>query len=226
MGQGKIRVEGRASRWVPADHVEVSFTVTRRAKTSGSAVSSAGEAYTALDKALAGHAHTIIRRTTTSLSVFEIVRHEPRSGRAIRDGFEASRSQNVRFAPVAGAGAALRSAVLAVPDLVVNGPTFGLDPSNPVHANVRVAAAASARTSAQAYAAGVGLSLGAVLRLEEPRAPEHGFAADLALRTMAKVPADDLGASVLVDLTDEDVEVTAVIELVVAIAEPDEPPGS
>lgn len=222
MSQGKIRVEGRASRWVPADHADVSFTVTRRSKTSDTAVADAGEAYGLLDKALADHAHTIVRRTTTSLMVHEIVRHEPRSGRAIREGFEASRTQVARFAPVAGAGPALRAAVRAIPDLQINGPTFGLDPSNPVHAGVRVAAAAAARTSAQAYAAGVGLRLGEVLRLEEAK-PDAGqlFAAAPAARAMAMTTSDDLGQAVLVDLTDEDVEVTAVIDLVVAINEAD-----
>lgn len=224
MSQGKIRVEGRASRWVPADHVDVSFTVTRRSKASSTAVADAGEAYAALDKALADHAHTIVRRTTTSISVHEVVRHEPRSGRAIREGFEASRTQTARFAPVVGASAALRAAVKAVPDLRIDGPAFGLDPSNPAHANVRVAAAASARTSAQAYAAGVGLSLGPVLRLEEPRSDGgHPFVGGMAMRAMAPGGADDLGSTVLVDLTDEDVEVTAVIELVVAIADVDRP---
>ena len=49
---GKVRVEGRASRWVPADFADVSLTVSRRAVTSADAVALAGDAYAALDAAL------------------------------------------------------------------------------------------------------------------------------------------------------------------------------
>ena len=63
-----------------------------------------------------------------------------------------------------------------------------------------------------------------VLRLEEPRSDGgHPFVGGMAMRAMAPGGADDLGSTVLVDLTDEDVEVTAVIELVVAIADVDRP---
>jgi uncharacterized protein YggE len=198
----------------------VAFTVLRRAKTSGEAVAKAGEAYAALDAALGGHADAIVRRTTTSLSVHEIVHYDPKSGRPIRDGFQASRTQTARFSPVIQAGSALRSVLVAVPELQVQGPAFGLEPTNEVHAAVRSEAAAAARSSAQAYAAGLGLSLGAVLRLREPRATGAvGYAAggDMVM-TRAKAAPEDGGESVLVDLTNEDVEVVAVIELVVAIA--------
>jgi uncharacterized protein YggE len=217
---GTIRVEGRASRWVPADFADVAFTVVRRAKTSGEAVAKAGEAYAALDAALGGHADAIARRTTTSLSVHEVVHYDPKTGRPIRDGFEAQRTQSARFSPVGDAGAALRSVLVAVPELRVDGPVFGLEPSNPVHAIVRSGAAAAARSSAQAYAAGLGLGLGEVLRLREPRpSGPVGFAAggDMVVARAKAVP-DDGGESVLVDLTNEDVEVVAVVELVVAIA--------
>lgn len=220
MDQGTIRVTGQASRWVAADFADVAFTVSRRAKTSGAAVAEAGEAYALLDRALAGHADAIVRRTTTSLAVHEVVHHDPKTGRLIRDGFEASRTQTARFAPIAGGGAALRSVVVAVPELVVRGPEFGLEPANPVHAEVRSEAAAAARSAAAAYAAGVGLVLGDVRKLREPRpggAYDLAGGGGMALRALAKAGPVDGGESVLVDLTDEDVEVTASIELVVAL---------
>lgn len=220
--EGRIRVEGRASRWVPADFADVAFVVARRAKTSGEAVARAGEAYAALDAALTGHAEVIVRRTTTSLSVHEVVRYDPKSGQPIREGFEASRGQTARFSPVSGAGPALRSVVVAVPELTVQGPAFGLDADNPAHAAVRSEAAAAARASAEAYAGGLGLSLGAVHRLREPRldaAGLHGSTAGGGMAMRAKATPDDGGDSVLVDLTDEDVEVTATIELVIALVD-------
>lgn len=218
-----VRVVGTASRWQKADHADVTFTVTRQGRSSADAVTAAGEAYAALDAALAGAAGSIERRTTTSLSVHETGHHDPETGRWVRDGFEAARSQTARFAPMAGAGAALRSIVGAVPDLALQGPSFGLRPDNPVHAEVRAEAAASARSSAEAYASGVGLVLGEVLRLTEPGTSGGGPPwADAPMARMAMkagAPFDDgSGAAVLVDLTDEDVEVTATIELLVTLA--------
>lgn len=222
-----VRVAGTASRWAPADHADVTFTVTRRGRTSAEAVVSAGEAYAALDAALAGAADSVARRTTTSLSVHEAGHHDPETGRWVRDGFEATRSQTARFAPMAGAGAALRAVVSAVADLALHGPTFGLRSDNPVYAEVRSEASAAARASAAAYAAGVGLSLGDVLRLTEPGTGFGGggprFAEAMPMTRMAMKAADtgDVGGgAILVDLTDEDVEVSATIELLIALATP------
>lgn len=220
--QPTARVAGTASRWAPADHADVTFTVTRRGRTGADAVAAAGEAYAALDAALVDAAGAIVRRTTTSLSVHETGHHDPENGRWVRDGYEASRAQTARFAPLAGAGDALRAVVTAVDDLVLDGPVFGLAPDNPVHAAVRSDAAAAARASAAAYAAGLGLQLGGVLRLTEPGTGgsrpfgETGPMVRMAMK--AGGPAADADASVLVELTDEDVEVTATIELLVALA--------
>ncbi len=222
--EATVRVAGTASRWAAADHADVTFTVTRRGRSSAEAVAAAGEAYAALDAALAAVSASVARRTTTSLSVHEAGHHDPETGRWIRDGFEATRSQTARFAPMAGAGDALRSVVAAVADLALHGPVFGLRPDNPVFGQVRSEAAATARASAQAYAAGVGLALGAVLRLTEPGTgggsgggPRFAEAMPMARMAMKAADVDDGGAAILVDLTDEDVEVAATIEMLVTL---------
>jgi uncharacterized protein YggE len=225
---GTVRVCGTASRWVPADVADVTFTVTRQARTSGEAVTEAGTAYGALDVALTAHAAVIVRRTTTSLSVHKVVRYDPKTGREIPEGFVGSRSLTVRFRAVEAAGDALRAAVASAPDLQVHGPAFALEPDNAVHAAVRADAAAAARASAAAYASGLGLALGRVLRLREPGTatdgPVPGAAGGaMAVRSFARsagVPAPDGGESVLVDLGREDVEVVAEVELTVALADP------
>lgn len=222
--QPTVRVAGTASRWAPADHADVTFTVTRRGRTGADAVAAAGEAYAALDAALVDAAGAIVRRTTTSLSVHETGHHDPENGRWVRDGYEASRAQTARFAPLAGAGDALRSVMTAVDDLVLDGPVFGLAPDNPVHAAVRSDAAAAARASAAAYADGLELHLGEVLRLSEPGTGgprpygETGPMARMVMKAGGPAADADAGAAVLVELTDEDVEVTATIELLVALA--------
>lgn len=217
MSKPRITVTGQASRWAPADFVEVGFSVVRRSADSDQAVAGAAEAYRALDAVLEADTGAVVRRTTTSVRVQEITRYEPDTGRHLHEGFEATRSETVRFAPVDRAGPALGAVLDAVPDLFVAGLEFGLDPDNPVHAAVRTAATAAARSSAEAYASGVGLSLGPVVELREPNAGAggpRGF--ELAMAARAKVP-DDEGGTVLAGLSREDVEVTAGIELVVTL---------
>ena len=217
-----VAVTGSASRWVPADFADVSFTVARQAATTGQAVAEAGEAYAALDAALGAHGAVIVRRTTTSLSVREVVRYERESGLAVREGFAASRTQSVRFLARSEAGDALRAALAAVPELIVGGPAFELDPANPVHALVRADAAVAARASAEAYAGGLGLALDRVLRLWEPDRSDGAGYGGGGPRVMAKMLSAEPegGDSVLVDLGPEDVEVTAEVELTVALVEP------
>ncbi len=222
---GTVRVRGTASRWVPADVADVTFTVSRQAATSGLAVSEAGAAYGALDAALTAHAEVVVRRTTTSLSVHKVVRYDPKTGREIPEGFVGSRSLTVRFRAVEAAGDALRAAVASAPDLHVRGPAFSLAPDNPAHAAVRADAAASAHASADAYASGLGLALGRVLRLREPGTATdgpgpRGAMAPQAFAKAAAVSAPDGGESVLVDLGREDVEVVAEVELTATLVDP------
>lgn len=225
---GTVRVRGTASRWVPADVADVTFTVTRQAHTSGGAVTEAGAAYGALDAALTDHAAVVVRRTTTSLSVHKVVRYDPQTGREIPEGFVGSRSLTVRFRAVEAAGDALRAVIAAVPQLQVSGPEFALEPDNPVHVTVRAAAATAARASARAYASGLGLALGQVLHLREPHTNGDGPVpggggrtfglAAFAKSTAAATP--DGGESVLVDLGREDVEILAEVELTATLIDP------
>jgi len=217
-------VRGTASRWVPADLADVTLTVTRTAKTTGEAVTEAGRAQAALDDALSPHGAVIVRRSTTVVSVREQVRYEQKSGREVREGFVATRVTSVRFRAVSAAGDALRAIVAAVPELRVDGPALALEPTNPAYAEVRAEAAAAARSSAEAYARGLGLTLGRVLRLREPGTesdspfPAQAAGGGLATRAFAKSAPPDGGESVLVDLGPEDVEIEASIELTVALA--------
>ncbi|MBX3312778.1 MAG: SIMPL domain-containing protein [Actinobacteria bacterium] len=219
---GRVRVRGSASRWVTADHADVTFTVRRRHHTSAGAVALASEAYVLLDGTLVGAGGVVAHRTTVALGVRPIHRHDPETGRMHRDGFEATRSETVRFAPPADAGEVLRAIAIAVPDLGLAGPSYGLRDDHPVHDEVRAAAAADARRVASAYASGLGLTLGRVLRLTEPGLGGRDDAppAPMMFRgAAAKADGDDADAAVLVELTSEDVEVTASIELDMELAD-------
>ena len=215
---GRVVVRGQAARWAEADHADVTFTIRRRHATSAGAVASASEAHALLDRALSGAGDVVARRTTVALRVDQVTRHDPETGRVHRDGFEASRSETVRFAPPAEAGEVLRNIAIAVPDLGITGPDYGLRPDHPVHDEVRAAAAAEARRSAAAYASGVGAEIGRIRRLAEPgvgAATELAFGAPAMFRHAA--PGEGDAVPSLVELTSEDVEVTATIELEVEL---------
>jgi len=216
---GAVRVRGTASRWVTADHAEVTFTVRRHGPTTAKAVATASEAYVLLDGVLAGAGEVVERRTTVALSVQQVTRWDPETGKEHREGFSATRAETVRFAPPADAGEVLRAIAIAVPDLEVGGPRYGLRAENPVHDEVRAAAAADARRVAESYAAGLGLSLGRVRRLTEPGLDGGGPVAVEARLAMAATADAGAGPStVLVDLTAEDVEVRAAVDLDIALA--------
>ncbi len=216
----RITVVGEASRWAPADHADVTFTIVRRASDSAEALAAAAAAYADLDATLTAHADVVVRRTTTALSVQELTRWE--DGRTVHEGFEARRTETARFSPVTEGSAALRAVLDRVGDLFVAGPDFGLDPANSVHHAVRADAADAARAAAAAYASGLGLELGAVLALREPGtgAPAPRPFEASPMRAMA-LPADagggENGSPTLVELTDEDVEVWAAIEAVFSL---------
>jgi uncharacterized protein YggE len=204
----------------------VTFTVTRRGPTSAKAVALASDAYDLLDRALTGAGDVVARRTTVALSVYPVSRWDPETGKEISEGFEASRSETVRFAPPSESGEALRSITLAVTEISLFGPSYGLDPSNPVHAAVRADAAAEARRSAAAYASGLGMALGAVRSLTEPglgNRPGDGYGGAPMPEMMKAMARDSSGGGAtpaLVELTDQDVEVTAVVEIDLALVDP------
>lgn len=214
----RITVVGEASRWAPADHADVSFTIARRSTDSAEALRAAGEAYTALDGVLVNHRDVVVHRITTALGVREVTRWD--EGRTIHEGFEAGRTETVRFAPVAGGSQVLQAVLAGVAELFVSAAEFGLAPTNPVHHDVRADAASAARSGAEAYAAGLGLTLGGVLSLHEPgtvNLSADPFESGPVLRMATAMGAGgDERVPTLAELTDEDVEVQA--RIVVAFA--------
>lgn len=218
----RITVVGDATRWVAADHADVSFTIVRRSPDSAEALRAAATAYADLDGALTDHAEVVVRRTTTALSVQEITRWE--DGRTLHEGFEARRTETARFSPVIAGGAALRAVLDRVAEVFVASPRFGLDPANAEHHAVRADAASAARAAAAAYASGLGLELGPVLFMREPgtaeptpRPIEGSTRRAMAMAADAGGGGGEAGTPTLVELTDEDVEVTASIEVVFAL---------
>jgi uncharacterized protein YggE len=117
-----------------------------------------------VDAAVALHQSAIDRTITTSLVVHPKTRW--RKGESVRTGWRASRTSVVEVADFAVLGDLL--AELAAAGAAVDGPTWQLDPTNPVHGEVRRMAAADARTRADAYAAALGLRVTGVAWVAEP----------------------------------------------------------
>lgn len=221
MTPGTIETRGSATHWVPAEHVDITFTVRRRAATSALAASGASRSFVDLEDALHAHAEVVVRRTTQSLTVRTAQQLNRKTGAWTDSGFEAQRSMTVRLGPVERAGAALRQVLAQVTDVTVSGPVFGVSPEHPSRADVRAEAAKVAHASAEHFASGPGLRLGAPQRLVEV---DDG-SVPLAFAAMGGAMADEAGSGVaaLVDLTGEDVAVTATVQLVIATIDPSRP---
>ena len=123
-----------------------------------------------VDAALA-HRQTAVDRTiTTSLVVHPKTRW--RKGESVRTGWRASRNSVVEVVDFSVLGDLM--AELAAAGAAVDGPTWQLDPTNPVHQDVRRLAAADARTRADAYAAALGLRVTGVAWVAEPGLRQPG----------------------------------------------------
>ena len=134
MTPGTIETRGSATHWVPAEHVDITFTVRRRAATSALAASGASRSFVDLEDALHAHAEVVMRRTTQSLTVRTAQQLNRKTGAWTDSGFEAQRSMTVRLGPVERAGAALRQVLAQVTDVTVSGPVFGVSPDHPARA--------------------------------------------------------------------------------------------
>ena len=117
-----------------------------------------------VDAVVANRQAAIDRTITTSLVVHPKTRWK--KGESVRTGWRASRTSVVEVADFAVLGDLL--AELAAAGAAVDGPTWQLDPTNPVHRQVRRAAAADARDRADAYAAPLGLRVTGVAWVAEP----------------------------------------------------------
>ena len=123
-----------------------------------------------VDAALAHRQAAVDRTITTSLVVHPKTRWK--KGESVRTGWRASRTSVVEVVDFSVLGDLL--AELAAAGAAVDGPTWQLDPTNPVHHEVRRLAAADARTRADAYAAALGLRVTGVAWVAEPGLRQPG----------------------------------------------------
>ncbi len=168
-----------------------------------------------VDAALAHRRAAIDRTITTSLVVHPKSRW--RKGESVRSGWRASRSSVVEVVDFAVLGDLV--AELAAAGAAVDGPTWQLDPTNPVHAQVRALAAADARARADAYAGALGLRVIGVAWVAEPglrqASPSDavGFM-PMAARSLAGAPPEPD----VIDVTPAEITVTSEVDVAFTFA--------
>ena len=163
-----------------------------------------------VDAALAARQDAVERTITTSLAVHPKTRWK--KGESVRAGWRASRTSAVEVVDFAVLGDLL--AELAAAGASVDGPEWQLDPTNPVHGEVRRLAAADARTRADAYAAALGLRVTGIAWVAEPGlrqgpADSVGFAPMMARAAFAGAPEEPE----VIDVTPDEINVDAAVDV-------------
>lgn len=216
-------MQGSAEVRVAPDRAFIYVTVDADGGSRDDAYAKATTSANGVDQVLQQHADAIDRTVTAALSVQPLTRWK--KGESVRTGWRASRRSTVEVTGFERLGellAALTSwATLA-------GPTWQVDDTNPAYIEVRRAAAAQARSRAEAYAAGLGVAIGAVAWISEPglrpTEPAGGFAPQSrAMFAMADPGAARGGMSgdeEVIDVSPQDSIISAAIEVGFSIVDP------
>ena len=129
-------------------------------------------------------------RSTTGVSVHEDFDHTPAGRRSL--GHRAASAIAVRLTDLELIGRLVTRATTEL-DARVDGPHWQIAAENPVRLEAARQAAADGRRKAQAYAEGVGASLGALIRLAEPESamfPGHAGKFIAASRSSGDLPVE------------------------------------
>ena len=172
------------------------------------AYAAAAEPAGAVDDVIERFAAVITRTSTTSLAVQPTTRWH--KGESKRTGWRATRTSSIEVEDLGQLGDL--AAALAVAGAAIHGPEWQLDRTNPIHDELRRAAAEDARRRADAYASALGLRLGTVAWVAEPGLrPQDGIGGGVeALYSRAAMGAD--GADVI-EVTPEEIEVEVSVEV-------------
>jgi uncharacterized protein YggE len=191
-----VVVRGHAVVPGEPDHLQVALTVSAVAPTADEALARAGSLSDELTRLLDEVRVRPSERSASGLSVRE--EFERVEGRWLRCGYRATNHVAVRLEEPARVGR-LMSEARTRAGAEVEGPRWRFRPENPARAEACRQAAADARHKAAAYAAALGLRLGAVLGVAEP-AVEGGGGAALAPSDM-RIQSGHLDVEATVEVT-------------------------
>jgi uncharacterized protein len=133
-----------------------------------------------------------------------------KKGESVRTGWRASRTSVVEVVDFALLGDLM--AELAAAGAAVDGPAWQLDPTNPVHAEVRRRAAADARARADSYAAPLGLGVTGVAWAAEPGL-RHASDAVAFMPMAAGMACAQAAEPEIIDVTPDEMTVDAAVDV-------------
>jgi uncharacterized protein YggE len=209
----EILVRGTAEVRVPPDRALAYVTIDADGRERDDAYRAAVASADRVDAVIATHAEAIERNVTAALLVQPLTKWH--KGESVRTGWRASRSSILHVAGFERLGDLL--AELATAGATIAGPDWRVDESNEAYRTVREEAAADARRRAEAYAAGLGATLGPVRWMAEPglrgkgEPPYLGAAAPMA--RMAAMPDRAGGTEEVIAIAPEDLTIQAALEV-------------
>lgn len=213
----EIFVRGSGEAKVPPDRAVIQVTIDAEGASREAAYKAASESARQVDQVLSDHDTAIERVTAAALVVHPKTRWK--KGESIRTGWRAYRSSHVEVTDFAQLGQML--AEMTAARGTISGPNWRVDPTNPAHHQVRAEAAGEARRRAEAYASGLGLTLGEVRWMSEPGLRDTSGSGDGpmpmgAIARSAAVPGGVREEDVI-DVTPADITIRAEIEVSFAL---------
>jgi uncharacterized protein YggE len=160
----EVIVMGRAEARSLPDRAVIHCTIDAEGSSRESAYSDAAESAKQVDEVLATHREAFGRVTTAALVVHPKTRW--RKGESVRTGWLARRLTTVEVTGFEHLGELI--AELAAGGASIAGPTWQVDPINPVHSEARQSAARDARQRAADYASALGVEIGDIAWISEP----------------------------------------------------------
>ena len=190
------------------DRATVRAVVDGDGATHDEAYAAAAEPAGAVDDVIEQFAAVITRTSTASLVVQPTTRWH--KGESRRTGWRATRTSSIEVEDLDQLGDL--AAALAVAGAAIYGPEWQLDRTNPIHDELRRAAAEDARRRADAYASALGLGLGSVAWVAEPGLRHQGLGGGVQALFAARRHGRRDGADVI-EVTPEEIEVEVSVEV-------------
>ncbi len=179
---GRITVTGRSTVAAKPDRLELGMEVTALEPSPDRALEVVAERSAAVERILNAAGVPDESRTTAGVWVGEESAWEDE--REVFRGFRARNRFLIRLADPSPLGRMMREATQEA-KAKVQGPRWKIDPENDAWAEACRGAAADARRKADAYADSLGLRVGEIVRVKEPRVPERFGYVPLSSRALS-----------------------------------------
>lgn len=208
----EITVRGYAEQRVPPDRARLRVTASGTGSDRQAAYGAAAGQARGVDEVVDARRAALGRVNHTALVVRPNMRWS--DGEATQVGWTASRTTVIEVTDLEHLGDVVADLTAAASELA--GPTWELDPANPVGATVRRAAAQDARARAEDYASALGLRLLGVAWVSEPGLRQGGGPmppAAFAVAAAARVPLASAPEREVIELTPDALTVSAAVDV-------------